>query len=257
MEEIVKRQFEKMGCPVTFEPASPRQSNDVAIDIRTSKGKPFFLINRKDDIDIFVADIKPKDRHLLLFCRGTEGIARFLCGHDERHWFVAAVPGGVSSIKEAMEDLKPQEVREAQKSIPKKHQNKRRNKAFLRQGEWFFIPVSEERFGKNPIILDNEPIQRGVGSPHVVEHIIREGGKEIYTCPKYPDGVDKEKYDEIKKTPEAKYWPWRQGRVDATVYGKGKVTHRDHATIHLNGWHQILPNTEQKARGFSHLLYID
>jgi len=37
---------------------------------------------------------------------------KFLCGHDERHWFVAAVPGrGVSNVRTAMEALKPAAVR--------------------------------------------------------------------------------------------------------------------------------------------------
>jgi site-specific recombinase XerD len=36
-----------------------------------------------------------------------------LCGHDEREWFVAAVPGGASSVRQAMEALQPQEVQAA------------------------------------------------------------------------------------------------------------------------------------------------
>ena len=33
---------------------------------------------------------------------------KFLCGHDERHWFVAAVPGrSVATVRSAMEALKP------------------------------------------------------------------------------------------------------------------------------------------------------
>ena len=38
---------------------------------------------------------------------------KFLCGHDERHWFVAGVPerAPVSNVVTAMEALKPDVVR--------------------------------------------------------------------------------------------------------------------------------------------------
>jgi hypothetical protein len=38
--------------------------------------------------------------------RGGKGLRKFLCGHDERHWFVAEVPRG-TTVREAKEALKP------------------------------------------------------------------------------------------------------------------------------------------------------
>ncbi len=65
---------------------------------------------------------------------------KFLCGHDERDWFAAAVPetSGVATVSTAMEALKPQEVLAAQagKGLKARHRNRRHNKAFIRQGEW-------------------------------------------------------------------------------------------------------------------------
>ena len=41
-------------------------------------------------------DTRPNLRHLLLMSRNcrTGAKEKFLCGHDERHWFVAAIPRG-------------------------------------------------------------------------------------------------------------------------------------------------------------------
>ncbi len=67
---------------------------------------------------------------------------RFLCGHDEREWFVAAVPGGASSVRQAMDALQPAPVRQALAShkVSTNKRYSRKNRAFRRQGEWFFVP---------------------------------------------------------------------------------------------------------------------
>jgi hypothetical protein len=78
--------------------------------------------------------------------RRDNGKQKFLCGHDERHWFVCAVPGNsVTNVVNAMEALQPAEVRGAvsQKVKRSKNRLRRRNEAFVRQGEWFFIPTPE------------------------------------------------------------------------------------------------------------------
>ena len=61
-------------------------------------------------LDVTVMQSEPKQRHLLLFVRkpgDKPQLDRFLCGHDEREWFVAAVPGGASSVRQAMDALQP------------------------------------------------------------------------------------------------------------------------------------------------------
>ncbi|MBI1928765.1 hypothetical protein HYR99_31530 [Candidatus Poribacteria bacterium] len=92
-----------------------------------------------------------------------------MCGHDERHWFVAGIAGAVSTVRDAKQSLMPEVVQEGAKSLPRKQANKRRNAAFTRQGEWFFVPVDlkvpEDR------ILRNEPLQRTVGSKPRKPHI--------------------------------------------------------------------------------------
>jgi hypothetical protein len=99
----------------------------------------------RGSLDVNVPQTDKRDRHLLLFVREPEGkAARFLCGHDEREWFVAAVPGGASSVVQAKEALKPLALRtyQNQLKVPTRLRNRRKNAAFRRQGEWFFVPAS-------------------------------------------------------------------------------------------------------------------
>src|SRR5438874_10650679 len=72
--------------------------------------------------------------------------SKFLCGHGERHWFVAAVPEsarGVSGVVEAMRALQPDGVRDAVAQTRPKDPLRRKNAAYVRQGEWFFVPAPD------------------------------------------------------------------------------------------------------------------
>src|SRR5207244_4407074 len=119
--------------------------------------------------------------------------SKFVCGHDERHWFVAAVPEsarGVGTVRAALEALKPVEVRAAEglKCVRHVDRLRRKNAAFVRQGEWFFLPepglVVDGR-----LVRKREPLSRGLGSkPHVAEYGYRSGGETVYVCPEYPAG---------------------------------------------------------------------
>ena len=93
---------------------------DFAMDLRRDGNGQFFELRVPTHLsgspDINVMQALPDKRHLLLAVRNTvekKQLDRFLCGHDEREWFVAAVPGGASSVRQAMDALQPQGVREA------------------------------------------------------------------------------------------------------------------------------------------------
>jgi len=66
-----------------------------------------------------------------------------------------------------MEALKPAEVLAAQtrKNVKTRHRNRWRNEAFIRQGEWFFIPEPDFNPPQRLIIRD-EPLICGRGKPH-------------------------------------------------------------------------------------------
>src|SRR6185295_19018400 len=119
--------------------------SDYALDIRRDGRGQFFELrvptHLGESLDVSVMQAEPKQRHLLLLIRKSGDkpqLDRFLCGHDERAWFVAAVPGGASSVRQAMDALQPRDVREAL-SLNRVSSHKRygrKNRAFRRQGEW-------------------------------------------------------------------------------------------------------------------------
>jgi hypothetical protein len=54
------------------------------------------VLENPDDFPVEILDVQPDLRHLLLLVRGQadrrqKDLRRFLRGHDERHWFVAAI----------------------------------------------------------------------------------------------------------------------------------------------------------------------
>src|SRR5215831_12114369 len=191
---------------------------DYSLDIqRDGKGEFFELrvpTHLSDTLDATVMQSEPKQRHLLLFVRkpgDKPQLDRFLCGHDEREWFIAAVPGGASSVRQAMDALQPVAVRRAIASnkVSTNKRYARKNRAFRRQGEWFFIP--EPSFvADDKLILRNEALQRGGGKPHMVAELYRTGGETVYVCKRFPNGFTPPEYRAmLLNNPSASRWGWR------------------------------------------------
>jgi hypothetical protein len=264
----IEDKLAKMGArfKVSVAPAQ-RNSNDYAVDIQKDRRGQFFELRVperwRDSLDVNVLQTDKRDRHLLLFVRPPEGnAARFLCGHDEREWFVAAIPGGASSVVQAKEALKPRAIRahESLLKVPTRLRNRRKNAAFRRQGEWFFVPASA--WNRDPInekfVLYNEPLRRGAGKPHIVEQLFRVAGELVYTCPKFPNGVSEAGYQQLLRSrPGAAQWGWQAQRRNPRVYAKGRIRHSDHATITLPDWHRVVLNTETETETMRHVAFID
>lgn len=251
----LKKQFSSIGARIRIDPAGGRFSVNVIND----KNGECFVIRQGDAQEIRVVNSSPKDRHLLIHAV-TDAKMKFLCGHDERHWFAAAIPENfrnVTTVKTAMEALKPANVRQVQAVKQAKDAGRRnhRNKAYIRQGEWFFIPQP----GFHPdakLILRNEPIRRGGGKPHTCEFLYREGGEMVYVNRKYPNGITEAQYRLLPKE-ERKARVWRTMKRGMRVYAKGRITHSDHATAMLDQWCEVTPNTEEQARARRNLAFLD
>ena len=169
-----------------------------------------------------------------------------LMGHDECHWFVAAVPRSSVNVEAAKEALKPAAVKTAQKQtkVRRKHLHKRRQEAFVRQGEWFFMPASDLQVDPK-LILKKEPIRRGrMGKPHICEELYRRGGRTVMVANKYPNGISMDHYNRLSQAARRAAGFWRQMASDPVTYVRGKVTHPDHHTVNLQGWHRVVMNTE-------------
>ena len=117
----IKTKFEKLGARAKIRPLlrnrwSPEPGR-VVIDVRQDRHGEFFDIHADAEADVEVLDVQPRDRHLLLMVRHPSrrpGLPdtkdKLLCGHDERHWFVAGVPQQASTVVTAKEALKPAAV---------------------------------------------------------------------------------------------------------------------------------------------------
>ena len=112
---LIERHFAKIGARAKVHPETRRDRTGVTIDIGHDVEGEFFDIALAQPrlADVRVVDAQPRIRHLLLMSDQEDGKqkVKFLCGHDERHWFVAAVPERVfprvSNVKTAFEALKP------------------------------------------------------------------------------------------------------------------------------------------------------
>jgi hypothetical protein len=268
---ILQAKFAKLGARVKLGPVRRRRiavPSRVAIDIGEDRRGEYFDIQVDPDVEVEILDVQPNRRHLLLLTRQQPAAPRtgevkdkFLCGHDERHWFVAAIPerAPVGSVVTAMEALKPQRVRELESGRRGKRAKRllRKTDTFIRQGEWFFVPAPDLRVDER-FVLRNEPIRRGLGKPHRCEFLYQEGGTTVYFCHRYPNGLSTREYGELlQRDPNAARERWRIMRRNPTVYVRGKVSHADHATIRLNGWHRVEMNTETQSRAMAQVAFLD
>lgn len=251
----VTRRFESIGARVKFT-MTPRA--DVLLDVKKDRQGSYFEIavpqNPEGQIEFQVLDTKPGDRHLLLLSKETrvpnteKGVFkhRFLCGHDERSWFVAGIRGTVSSVNQAKADLKPAIVHGVEQRLGVKPslRNRRRNAGSVRQGEWFFVPEPDLNPG-DAYILRNEPLRQGRRKPHIAEYLYRVGGRLVYVNATHPDGISESSYRNlIRRNPDAKNDGWQTMRRNPTAYVKGRIKHPDHKTLFLKTWHRVLSNTE-------------
>jgi hypothetical protein len=265
--KTIANQFVRMGA--RFRVVRPdnvprnRRRSDYALDIVSDKWGQLFEMQlsaeREAQSEMSVLQCDRHDRHLLLLVKTPTANDRFLCGHDEREWFVAAVPGGASSVTQAKLALLPAEVREAadHARLNQGQRTRRHNRAFIRQGEWFFVPAPGLCVDKKHI-LRNEPIRRGGGKPHMVAEVFRTGGERVRVCSRFPNGITESEYQAlIARDSKAMRWGWQVRYRNAEVYARGTVRHRDHATITLHEWHRVWMNTETATRTMANVAFLD
>lgn len=203
-----------------------------------------------------VLDCRKADRHLVLNLQDPGASAqRFLCGFDERHWFAAAVTG--TTVPAAKDSLMPAVVREAARLVGVRHADlhRRHTRAFVRQGEWFFVPTEAE---VDPLtILSREPLIRpGGGKPHIVDELVRGRGEMVWHHAQHATGgIGDTAFAELPEwARNAKGWSRRLlVRDQGSILARGAVRHPDHATIWLGLWHRVFINSEQRPASLGFL----
>ncbi len=252
---LLKKHFGKLGARVKFRSLvrDRRQQKSMTasfiIDIKSDKKGSYFDIAMSPKVPEFeVLQTLPKERHLLLFSRDGQ---RFLCGHDERNWFVAPIDWAVSSVRAAKQSLLPPAVWDQVKNLPPGDVDNRRNAIFKRQGEWFFLPTNTEFH--NPIVYKKEPLQRTPASkPHICQELIRESGELVYIV--RGKVYTEKKFKEYKKSdPNFDRYGFQTMIRNPEVYVRGHVRHQDHATIKLKDWHRVFINAELTTSSVSFL----
>ena len=159
---------------------------------------------------------------------------------------------GVATAKVA---LQPELVRAAVGRARPKDPLRRRNSAYVRQGEWFFVPAPE----LDPpaaLVLRSEPLSRGRGQAHMIEHAYRRGGQLVWVNRRNPGGISDARYGRLTGE-ERRNGGWTRFVRDPELFAKGAIRHPDHATIVLRGWHRVVMNTEQGARAMRHVAFLD
>jgi len=252
----LKRHFDTMGARVKFrlpDKGTRWQSapslDYFTIDIQADKGGEYFDITQGENAPEFeLLQAQPKAQHLLLY---TKDGRRFLCGHDERHWFVSAIRGKVSTVRAAKQSLLPEAIWKQVKHFPPGEVDNRHNTVFKRQGEWFFVPTNREV--PKSLIHKNEPLLRNIGSKvHICQEIYREGGELVYIVGNKQ--MDEKEYAKRKKNdPYFDKGKLRTRARNPNVYARGYVKHEDHATIKLECWHRVFINAEFTTSAVSFL----
>jgi hypothetical protein len=184
--------FARIGARLKVADRPARRSrtpNVISLDVQTDRKGEFFEITTQPGAEagIAVLHVQPADRHLLLLVRENGKKAKFLWGHDERHWFVAGIPESapVGTVRQAKEALKPAEVLSAQarQGLHVKARNRRKNAAYIWQGEWFFLPDGD-RVVDEKLVLPNKPLSRGGRSkPHGPSSAIGRAARQSTSAP--------------------------------------------------------------------------
>jgi hypothetical protein len=153
----------------------------------------------------------------------TDSKRHYLCGHDERNLFIAQLPRGVSTVREAHDVLRAPEARD---------------KNAVRQGEWFFIELSD-------------------GEKKIVEHAVGQGlalkDMPLGLAFAQRSSFGRRRRDKRKLLAAHAHLAEEVVVIVAdgdrrdrsvTVYARGAVRHVDHKTVNLRSWTRVARNNE-------------
>jgi len=203
----------------------------IAVRGKKNRRQYFRIYPGDEDNDVRVIDVDAEKQQLILLVREpsrefqtfefneetgrydnevtrrTSSLTRkYLVGMDETHLFISELPqeGAINKVKEAHKVLKPEYIITSEKD----------NQKIKRQGEWFFVPVTEKELKlieKNANFIEEKvPIGQSVrGNPHIADELLT---------------------------------------LENKIYVSGKVRHVEHRTLKLRDWFRVLKNTEVQSR---------
>lgn len=244
------KQFQSIGATLIVTPPRGRHAKPYDLNVLRSRthGEHFALALQPDAPEMHVLNTDRPGRHLVLHVAGENGGERFLCGHDERHWFAATIGKRVTTVVDAKRALLPEPL--ADVSVELLH--RRHSARFMRQGEWFFVPTDRD-FG-DWLIHRDEPILRNRNSkPHICAELLRFGGTPVVLHGRQEYTEDQWEAHVLELQRVGRRPTGRVERLvkNPEVYVRGPVRHPDHATLDLRGWHRVYGNLEAVSVGLS------
>lgn len=188
---------------------------------------------KQSDPRAALAEEAKVDESAIVFSGGSASVRRetpgdkrhFLTGRDERQLFMCRLPRACTTVRQAHEALRAPQVKESRSAIERA----------IRQGEWFFLALSESELEELERNLAGHRawVRRKVsigsvipraGKPHVAEELA------------------------VHSTETG----------ERRVYVRGAVRHVDHKTIYLHEWRQVVRNREvDEARSLFGGTWID
>lgn len=149
---------------------------------------------------------------------------RFLVGMDECHLFIAQLSGGATSVRQAHDQLRP-------RNVPGGKAAKKRK--IKRQGEWFFTPATDAEIEQ----IDDHIRQNGV------EKNVRIGPRGRWMRGR-PHNVTESVVVNVRRRMDgARDMTFQAVPVE---FVRGRIVHPDHHALHLDGWHKVDMNTENR-----------
>src|SRR5262245_53911743 len=139
---LIEKVFRQIGARVKLTTATDKVPHPIRLNVRRDERGEHFDLRPQVDADPRILDCSPGDALLLMVANsggrwGREQLDTFLCGRDERSWFVAAIPEAAEAItvQAAKDALKPPEVWESMRKhgVPPHERDLRRTAAFVRQ----------------------------------------------------------------------------------------------------------------------------
>jgi len=147
-------------------------------------------------------------------------VRKFLAGRDERQLFMCQVNAKATTVAQAHALLKNPTVVTAEGKLGRA----------TRQGEWFFLPCSDEQIRE---------IERGIKSCTIAVH-----KKTRLPSPGKPHTAE-----EYISVPGRKLSHGHAVQDRDDIFIRGKVTHADHETVAFTQWRRVLRNMETRQEG--------
>jgi hypothetical protein len=149
-----------------------------------------------------------------------KSVRKFLAGRDERQLFMCQVSAKATTVAQAHQLLKNPTVHTAEGKLGRA----------TRQGEWFFLPCSDQQIReiesgiKSCTIAVHKKMRLpSPGKPHTAAEFIQVPGRKLSHGHTVQDRDD--------------------------IFVRGKVTHADHETVAFTQWRRVLRNMESRQEG--------